>query len=270
MGLQVPSTALPGTPPGRARHQPGDAMRCDLTRFGQQDIDRCTAAVQACVAAATSAEAAALAMCRHLATELAGADDAPACVMVRAYVTHPYGGLPSDLQRWAKRAFGAVAITPPEPGMRCLVLLATVGVEPEWNDRRQSRGHQAIPLPSPHVMQRAPMIARLMREFGLDLDRMARPATRISSAPGETEGVFHVEEAAGSPFIPAQEGFVDRYGIRSVLGFGGLLPSGELFCIILFTRVHVQAGTAERFRELAVAIGRSLGERAMPVFEPAT
>jgi hypothetical protein len=269
--LQVPSTTARGTPPSRAQQQrlePNDAMRCDLTRFGQQDIDRCTTAVEHAVAAATSVESAATAMCRLLAADLAGADEAPACVMVRAYVTHPYGGLPPDLQRWAKRAFGAVAITPPEPGMRCLVLLATVGDEPEWNDRRQSRGHQAIPLPSPHVVERAPMIARLMREFGLDLARMARPATRIASAPGETEGVFHVEEAAGSPFIPAQEGFVDRYGIHSVLGFGGLLPSGELFCIILFTRVHVPAGTAERFRELAIAIGRSLGARALPVFEP--
>lgn len=241
-------------------------MRYDLTRLAQPDIDRCSAVLDALIGEAASTEAAAAATCRHFAEALAGGEGQPACVMARAYVTHPYGGLPPDLQRWAKRAFGTVAITPPEPGMRCLVLLASVGDEPEWNDRRHSKGHQAIPLPSPHVVQRAPMIARMMREFGLDIDRMARPATRLTSAPGETEGVFHVESAAGSPFIPAQAGFVDRYGIASVLGFGGLLPSGELFCIILFTRVQVSGSAAERFRELAVTIGRGLARRPLPVF----
>ena len=64
-------------------------------------------------------------------------------------------------------------------------------------------------------------------------------------------GVFHVPEAKGSPYIPAQD-FVDRYGIRSVVGFGGVLPSGDLFSVILFARVPVTTAAADRFRTLAL------------------
>ena len=172
---------------------------------------------------------------------------------MRFYKTHPYGSLPPDLQRFAKRAYGAVAISPPEPSMKCLTLLATVGDEQAWNDRRSSENHQAIPLPSTLIVDRAPMIAQLIREFGIALSDLVSPSDDVvRSLGGKSYGVFHVEEAKGSRYIPAQAGFVDRYGIRSVLGFGGLLPMGDLFAVILFSRAHVPVAAAERFRTLAL------------------
>jgi hypothetical protein len=65
--------------------------------------------------------------------------------------------------------------------------------------------------------------------------------------------VFHVAEALGSPFVPAQDPFVKRHGVRSVLGFGGMLPTGDLFTVILFTRVPVPRATAELFKPLALS-----------------
>jgi hypothetical protein len=66
--------------------------------------------------------------------------------------------------------------------------------------------------------------------------------------------VFHVENALGSPYIPAQQEFVIRFGIRSVLGFGGMLATGELFAVILFATVHVSSGAADRFKSLALDV----------------
>jgi hypothetical protein len=164
-----------------------------------------------------------------------------------------------------------MAISPPEPAMKCLTLLATVGDEPEWNDRRSSEGHQAIPLPSPYVVERAPMIAQLIREFGMDLSDVVRPTGDVvRTLGGKSYGVFHVEEAVGSPYIPAQAGFVDRYGIRSVVGFGGLLPTGDLFGLILFSRVHVPVGSAERFRSLALDLKSCLIPYGDDIFERET
>jgi hypothetical protein len=215
-------------------------------------------------------EAAAAAVCRFLYDELGDGGGGRACVLVRFYKTHPYGALTPELQRFAKRAFGAVAISPPEPGMKCLTLMATVGDEPQWNDRRASVGHQAIPLPSPHVVERAPMIAQLIREFGMDLGTVVRPAGGVvRELGGKSYGVFHVENAVGSPYIPAQEGFVDRYGIRSVVGFGGLLPAGDLFGVILFSRVHVPVGSADRFRPLALELRSCLTPYQDAVFAAA-
>jgi hypothetical protein len=64
-----------------------------------------------------------------------------ACALVRFYKTHPLNALPFDLQEFARNAQKAEL----EPNTTCLTLLATVGDEPEWNDRRRSRNHQAIP-----------------------------------------------------------------------------------------------------------------------------
>jgi hypothetical protein len=234
-------------------------VKCDLEDFGLAAMRHCSEGLQRAAQGASSMEAAASAVCRFLYDGLGDGGEGRACVLVRFYKTHAYGSLTPDLQRFAKRAFGAVAISPPEPAMKCLTLLATVGDEPEWNDRRASENHQAIPLPSPHVVERAPMIAQLIREFGMDLGSVVRPSADVVRAlGGKSYGVFHVENAAGSPYIPAQAGFVDRYGIRSVVGFGGVLPTGDLFGVILFARVHVPVGSADRFRPLALDLRNCL------------
>ena len=243
-------------------------MLCHLTDFDLAAMLRCSQAIRRATQGASSMEAAAAALCRLLYDQLGDGGEGRACVMVRFYKTHPYGGLTPGLQRFAKRVFGTMAISPPEPGMKCLTLLATVGDETTWNDRRGSEGHQAIPLPSPYVVERAPMIAQLIREFGIDLSDVVRPTGDVMRAlGGKSYGVFHVEEAAGSPYIPAQEGFVDRYGIRSVVGFGGLLPTGDLFGVILFARVHVSVASADRFRSLALDLKTCLIPHEANVFE---
>jgi len=68
-----------------------------------------------------------------------------------------------------------------------------------------------------------------------------------------TYNVFHVPEAVGSPYVPAQEDFVIPYRIRSVLGFGGMLPTADLFAIILFSKVPISRETADLFKTLALS-----------------
>jgi hypothetical protein len=143
--------------------------------------------------------------------------------------------------------------------MRCLVLLATAGDEPAWNARQSSRGHQAIPLPSAERVRAAPMIMRLIEAMGVDIESLvsaAEPHGRAAEV--RTYDVFHVERALGSPFIPAQRDFVEPYGIASVVGFGGLLRSGELFAVILFSRHAIPARSAARFRTIALDVRSSL------------
>jgi hypothetical protein len=44
------------------------------------------------------------------------------------------------------------------------------------------------------------------------------------------------------------------HGIRSVLGFGGVLPSGDLFAMILFSRVRIPREIAELFKTLSLNV----------------
>ncbi|HEX5727643.1 MAG TPA: hypothetical protein VFX98_19380 [Longimicrobiaceae bacterium] len=172
------------------------------------------------------------------------------CALVRFYKTHPYSGLEPELQAFARELLGG---PPAREDMQCLVLMASAGDEPAWNDRRASRGHQAVPLPSARIVEQAPMISQLIHDLGLDVDAVVTPRPElIRGLDGRTCNVFYVPEAVESPYIPAQEGFVRRYGIRSVVGCGGILLTGELFSLILFARVPIPHASADRFRNIAL------------------
>ena len=43
------------------------------------------------------------------------------------------------------------------------------------------------------------------------------------------------------------------FSLLSVLGFGGLLPDGNLFVVILFARAYIPHETAELFKTLALS-----------------
>ena len=103
------------------------------------------------------------------------------------------------------------------------------------------------------------MIASLIEQFGLHISDVVRP--KLQTEPELIEknyNVFHVEHAVGSPYIPAQSDFVVPYGIASVVGFGGVLGSGDLYAGILFSRVHIPSESAKRFRSLALALRAAL------------
>jgi hypothetical protein len=137
--------------------------------------------------------------------------------------------------------------------MRSLILLGSAGIEQEWNDPLRSKAHLAIPLASESMVLEAPMIARLFEQFGIAPKEVLAPSPEaLPDREGRTYNVFHVENAAGSPFIPVQREFVEKYGIRSVVGFGGKLRSGNLFATILFSRADIPRESAKRFRPLAV------------------
>jgi hypothetical protein len=225
-------------------------MPYDLANFSISDMLRCGRELRRAAEHTTSMESFASAVVEYLYDRLRAPDGARACAMVRFYKTHPFGELDPSLQRFAARLLGA---RKPEPEMKCLTLLASTGDEPEWRDRHRSRGHQAIPLPSADIVEQAPMVAQLIKSLGMEIADVVSPdPSFVRSREGKSHGVFHVEHALGSPYIPAQAEFVERYGIRSVVGFGGLLRSGDLFAVIFFSRIPVDEGAAHRFRNVAL------------------
>ncbi|MDQ6718122.1 MAG: hypothetical protein M3Z17_07220 [Gemmatimonadota bacterium] len=227
-------------------------MTFDVTRFGLAEMLRVGIDIRKRIAAEGTLEDAARRVCEYLSAELAGPNGLRACALVRCYKTHPYGELEQELKNFVKASLGGEA---PRASMKCLTLMGTVGEEPEWNSRHRSKGHKAIALPSSEIVEQAPMIAQLIREFGLDLSAVVDPGKEVvRDLMGKTYGVFHVAEARGSRFIPAQEDFVLRYGIRSVLGFGGSLGGGDLFAIILFSKVAIPEAAADRFRTVALDV----------------
>ena len=236
----------------------------DLTSFSLRDMTECGAVLRRLGSGAGSMEDVANRIVRFLFEQ--GVDrqtGEKCCALVRFFKTHAYEGLDPKLREFARRMLGPI---PDQPDMKCLTLLASAGVQTEWNVRQQSAGHQAIPLASPEMVIRFPMISQLVRQFGLEINTVLQPAPELMvDLQQKTFNVFHVEQAVGSPFVPAQREFVIPFGVQSVLGFGGMLPSGNLFAVILFSKVHIPRETADLFKTLSLSVKAAL----LPLVESA-
>jgi signal transduction histidine kinase len=219
--------------------------------------------VRACCTGAESLQAVAQRIVSYLYHDLRDARGARATAMVRFFLTRPFGALPLPYQEFIRATHGAESAA---DDMICLSLMATSGVDPDWNSPSTSRTDVAVPLREANMAAAAPMINALIAQFGVDVASMSRPDRQFLDTQG-TFSVFHIPEARGSPYLPSQAEFVEEYDIRSVLGFGGLLPSQDLFAVIVFATVPIARETAELFPPLALSTKLALAPFAYgPIF----
>ena len=224
----------------------------DLTDFDLRDMAECSAALRKIGNGAESLLDVADNTVRFIYDNFQHGDGTRSCALVRFFKTHRYEELTDELQQFADQVSGSDRVS---PDTFCLTLLATAGDEPNWNTVSASQGHRAIPLHSEQILDQSPMISQLVHQFGIDASTVLRPHTDLLVDVEQTTfNVFHVADAKGSPYVPAQETFVIPYRIQSVLGFGGMLPTGELFAVILFSKVEIPRQTAEMFRTLALSV----------------
>ena len=184
-----------------------------------------------------------------------GADDP--CALIRFFRTMAFDELTPDLKDVARKSLTSAQ----EKTVNCLTLLASRGMIPEWNDRFESQHHQVIPLTSSKMIESAPMVAQLIKRLGIEVAQVLTPTPNVFLNPTQkTYNVLYVPEALGDSTIVAQQNFVIPYGVRSVIGFGGLLPTGDMFAVMMFMRVFVSAETATRFGMLARAIELAIND----------
>jgi hypothetical protein len=204
---------------------------------------------------------------QHLFNQLADKETGEkSCVLARFFKTHNFENLGTDLQEFASAILPEVSAL---NDCKCFTLLSTAGIEDDWNFRRKSNGHQAIPLPSPEVVEKIPMMRNMLKQMGLDVNTVLHPDPRLLSDLSQTTfNVFYVPAAVDSPFIPTQEVFIKPYGVKSVIGFGAVLPSGDIFVIILFSRTSIPQQTVDLFKPLALNVKMAVLPFVKAVFAP--
>ncbi|MEL7512606.1 MAG: hypothetical protein AAGM27_10760 [Cyanobacteria bacterium J06554_3] len=222
----------------------------DITQLTLQDVATIGAHLRKLGKDAGSVETVATRCVEYLRDSLAlpGTQE-PACALARFFKTCNYQDLPSELKKQAVSASGQQGDLPNT--VKCLTLMGTTGEQSDWCDRHTSKGHQSIPLTSEKAISQIPMISQLIKGLGLEISCVLAPSPHLwMELERKTCNVFYIETALGSEFIPAQSSFVEPFGIQSVLGFGGMLSSGDLFTVILFTKAKVPASTANLLKML--------------------
>ncbi|MCC6141572.1 MAG: PAS domain-containing protein [Nitrospira sp.] len=229
----------------------------DLSQFRLQDMTACSAALRQLGTGASSIEAVADRITRYLYTNLTtGPEETPACALVRLFKTQPYNRLGPDLQALVDARLEG---TPDNPNMKCLTLLGSTGAVPGWNNPAQSSRFRVIPLADPNALAKLPMFSQLFAQFHIDLPFLDNiGSSLLTDQYATTFNAFHVPDALGSPYVPGQKDFVVPFGVRSVFGCGGLLPTGELVAIILFAKVTVTKDTADLSKTFALSANLAL------------
>ncbi|GLZ39802.1 SpoIIE family protein phosphatase [Actinokineospora sp. NBRC 105648] len=205
-----------------------DSRTQDIARFGLADMVHTMADLRGRAERAPDFAAAAEAVVRGL-HEGFTTDGVPVLRRVQLFTTRALRDLPLDLRPDSYDA-----------DLRCLLLEAGAGDVAAGRTR-------VIPLPS---VEAAPMIAAMAAEFGLSAQDLV---SGVDTTGSDGFGVFHVPVAAGSPHVPDQR-FVAEHGIASVLGFGGVLPGGTSFCVVMFSAVTIPAETAAQFKAIAIGV----------------
>lgn len=240
-----------------------------LDSFQLSDMTLCGTRLREMGEGADSFEEVASRTVRYLYDNFGQKSGERAFSLVRLFMTHPLEELEEPLKK-AALSMVADADARRSKSVKCLALMATAGDLPEWNDRHQSRDHRVFPLQGEEFVQKFPMIAQLLQQFGVTFNPFIASTDELVLDKDQTSfNVFHVPEASKCPYIGAQEQFIQRHGIRSVLGFGGLLSRGSLFAVILFSKVPVSKETALMFKPLALSSKNALMQTAnRKIFTP--
>jgi len=208
------------------------------------DVD----ALRARIAGRTSASVEEAA--QSFAADLAGS--APTVLLTRLFLVLPFEKLPAAEQEFARKLIGGAAgLAKNTP---TLTLFGTHGAEADWQSRKTSKGHRAIPLLGAAFVQGIPMIARLLSDFEIGFTGEDK-ALDTRKLTGSRNGAFFVADAVssldqgGRKIIPAKE-FVGKYGVRTVFGMGGAYLDGTLAVAIVFTRELIERVVVDRFPSL--------------------
>jgi hypothetical protein len=180
---------------------------------------------------------------KGFSTEDGGGD--PIFALVRVYRLTRTAELPSEL----------AALTDPSRD-RYLALMGTYGQEPAWCDRHQSVGHKLLNLGA----DQSPMVSAAFHQLGLEVGiEMPSVGMQLPLYEGVnlTRDVF-LPDVEGSPFVPAQDGFVKPYGIRAVCGMGTVFVSGSAYLLLAFARVPFDRNMMDHFSRLSPFVGTLL------------
>lgn len=176
-------------------------------------------------------------------------------VLARLFATIPFKKLPESNREFVIQLGKSAGISKLINNETLIMsLLGSKGTKPEWNDRRKSIGHVGVPLVSENFIDRIPMMSRLLKQLGFEIECINVNDTKIVAKSFENlSGVFYVQDAGtevdnkGRKIIAAQD-FVKAENIKSVFGVGGCyLGTSLFFSTIVFVREFLEKDLVERF-----------------------
>jgi hypothetical protein len=198
-------------------------------------------------------------------------------VLARVFTTVRFGALPGPDKQFVKRVATERGCRDELEDQTVVVsLLGTRGRQPSWNHRYQSGSRLGIPLSSTSFIKTIPMLARLLNAADTGVRWIEKQQTRIvAKSFGQMAQLLYVDDAKAAVTddgfkIVANQDFVDRFDVRTVLGLGGVYLNGSYVSVLLFTNELIPQQKAEKFLTLIHSFKSTTTNLVMngKIFEP--
>jgi len=190
-------------------------------------------------------------------TELLYEELESSTVLVRVFTTVRFGALPRPDQQFVSRLATDRGCRDELDDQTTVVsLLGTRGRQSSWNQRYQSKSRLAIPLLSVSFIRTIPLSARLLNATDTGVRWIEKQQTRIVvKSFGQMAQLLYVDDAKAAITedgfkIVADQDFVERFDIRTVLGLGGVYLNGSYVSAMLFTNEFIPQEKVEKFLTL--------------------
>jgi hypothetical protein len=178
----------------------------------------------------------------------------PALLSARLYKTHRFSDLPPDLKRIAADREEDI-----EDRQPCLVLLAAADDPAIATEAAANPNDRVQPLTERGLAEQ-PLMRHLLDGLGVEVASVLDPDRAAESRLHTRDlDVFHVPDLAVADGVDEQaRERVQELGLSSMAVTGGVLLSGEMFMVVLFTRVQISDYVAQLMRSLGLAIKAAL------------
>lgn len=224
-----------------------------LKNFSVDDLVQFSADLRHLGEGTDAMEVVAQRLCDYLYGNLVAEDGGPGTAVVRLYKTHGHHRLRGDLAVIARRVDDTIEERTP-----CLVLLASA---PGGREATVRDDTELVRPLTPRAIAETPLMVRMMEALGVDIETVLDPSKVLAMRLQSKNLSVYVESGLGdSEWIPdlAARERVRELGIKDMIGLGGLLPSGDLFLLCLFTREPVDERVADLFSSLVIAVKAAL------------
>ena len=220
-----------------------------LSSFTIDDLEVCSRELRVLGAGAVNMQESAQRVTEHLFDRLRGRASRSECALVSLHKTHQHRALPLDLHAVVRDVDPTV-----EDEDLCLVRMSMA------SDERVS-GTLGSTTPLTATTSHAqPVVAAMLSAMGVQLGSLPDPISVIKSGIHRRSiDAFVVPAFRESELLTgAVRAELDSIGVQSAVGFGGWLPSGNLFMIFALGRVAIAERSARLLGSLAPSIRASL------------
>lgn len=225
-----------------------------LDSFKLTDMAACGTELRELGLSADSVEAASESIVRFLYEHLVDANGEPAVRLTRLFKTLRFDELDDDLKR------AAIVSVPIMSDIDFLTVMASAGDLPEWNGRRNSQEQALMPVTNIADRSVPGLFSRIIRQLP-DNDTFDPADDEMSSYLLEPEkspyNILLLSDAQDESRFPGHD-FVDRFGVRSVLLFGGMVGRSSFYAVLILSGVPISRETAQMFKPISLSIKHAL------------